>query len=279
MTVNELDRLYAGVDDDDGAVQEAPAGQVRDWEIQHDDARGTKRKKPKASDAAEDLIAETSHGDFTAREALAMLHERWSVDYGRRRSGSAPASADHHAFLPVFYLDMFSIVGRPMRAITSEGTFRANVTFTLRHWQAPYESKHAASCIPFDLTNRTFQLGRASTREVWFVVMHPKHPEGRRHDGDDGSDDDADGDAPRRRNTRDVRANSALRTHHAEALAGYIKKVFRHGDLLGEGVEESWQLGGQDWKNMCLAKWSVFQRVFMERWQQFVGDCDEDGFF
>lgn len=37
---------------------------------------------------------------------------------------------------------------------------------------------------------------------------------------------------------------ATLRSHHAQALASYIKDIFLSGELLGERVEPSWKLDG-----------------------------------
>ncbi|KAJ6436869.1 MHYT domain signaling protein [Purpureocillium lavendulum] len=80
------------------------------------------------------------------------------MDYGRRSSGSKPASASDE-YYPLFHLDMISIVGCPLQPITNRSGFFDNVTFTFQHWQSSYSSKHAASSLPFDLAHRTFRLG------------------------------------------------------------------------------------------------------------------------
>lgn len=84
-------------------------------------------------------MARIAAADFDAAQALAMFQRRFTMDYGRRASGSKPASKDDEYF-PVFRLDMISIVGRPMRAVTNRSGFFDNVNFTFCSWQAPYSS-------------------------------------------------------------------------------------------------------------------------------------------
>src|SRR5436189_3915853 len=55
----------------------------------------------------------------------------------------------------------------------------------------------------------------------------------------------------------------SLLTHHAEAMASQIKKVFTNPDLLGEGVEPSWKLGGRRATKIASNKWTRFQEIFV----------------
>ena len=214
-------------------------------------------------------MARTNAADFDAAQALSMFQRRFTMDYGRRASGSKPASAND-SYFPVFHLDMISVVGCPLRPITKRSAFFDNVTFTLLHWQAPYSSKHAASSLPFELTQRTFRLATGASRELWFIVMHPVEAE---------VTEFAESRAERRRRQKEVGRRSALQRHHAEALAMYIKEVFLHGQLLGEGVELSWKLNDRRSQNIAFEKWSVFQTIFMERWSSFVERHTYDPFW
>ena len=185
------------------------------------------------------------------------------MNYGGRKTGSRPAKSED-GYYPIFHLDMMSVVRRPLRAITKEGGFFDNVTFTLQRWQAPYNSKHVISSLPFILTNRTFRLATGASREVWFIVMHPKEAEMV----------ELGGGRPQRRGKGAKTASlsehgSCLRRHHAEALASYIKDLFLDGQLLGEGVEPSWKLNGSQSQTLSYEKWSVFQELFVEGWQGF----------
>ncbi|KAL6405471.1 hypothetical protein AUP68_11227 [Ilyonectria robusta] len=116
--------------------------------------------------------------------------------------------------------------------------------------------------MPFDLTDRTFRLATGATREIWFLVMHSVRPAatGRPH--------------------RDAsRHGSAVAKHHAEPLASYIKSVFLTGELLGEGIEPSWALGGQQSQTITYNKWTAFQEIFMEGWADFVAQNAHEPFW
>ena len=212
-----------------------------------------------------DFLQRTMADDFDAAQALGILQHRYTMDYSQRSSGSKPASTADE-YYPVFYLDMISIVGQPLLSIIHRSSFFDNVTFTLHRWQAPYSSKHAVSSLPFELAHRTFRLATGASRENWFVVMHPVRAEAlelrtkRERGGGSGG-------------------RSAMRRHHAEVLAGYIKGVFLDGALLGEGVEPLWTLGGQQSQNISFEKWSVFQTKFMQGWPGFMEVYRYDGFW
>lgn len=211
---------------------------------------------------AEELLLRTMADDFNAAQALDMLQHRYTVDYGRRSSGSKPASqADE--YYPTFHLDMISVVGQPLRPIVHRSSFFDNVDFTFRHWQARYSSKHAVSSLPFELTNRTFRLATGASRELWFVVMHPLRPEALELPTPRAA-------ARSRGHLAGSRERSAMRRHHAEALAEYIKDLFLDGALIGEGVEPSWALGDRRSQNISFEKWSEFQALFMDKWPAFA---------
>ncbi|KAH7302886.1 hypothetical protein B0I35DRAFT_365854, partial [Stachybotrys elegans] len=125
---------------------------------------------------AEEFIARTMAADFDAAQALDMLQHGYTIDYGRQSAGSEPASTTDE-YYPTFHLDMISVVGKPLHAITNQSFFFDNVTFTQQHWAAPYSSTHAISILPFELTNRTFRLATGPSHELWFIVMHLTQPE------------------------------------------------------------------------------------------------------
>ncbi|KAG6108615.1 hypothetical protein E4U13_006377 [Claviceps humidiphila] len=199
---------------------------------------------------------------FSASQALGMLQESYCMNYGRQQYGSKPTSETDDYF-PRFYLDMWSLVGLPLRSVVLEGSSFDNVTFTLQYWQASYSSKHANSSLSFELTGRTFRLATGSAREVWFVVMHPVEAEMTELPGSHRTGNG-------RHRQADTGERSAMRKDHAEALAIYIKQIFQEGALLGEGVEPSWTLGDGRSQNMTLQKWSLFQMLFMEKWSTFA---------
>ncbi|CAM1503465.1 Fc.00g082410.m01.CDS01 [Cosmosporella sp. VM-42] len=154
-------------------------------------------------------------------------------------------------------------MGCPLKAITKRSErFFDNVTISFQKWSAPYSSKHGPK-LPFDLAYRTFRLATGATREIWFIVMHPVRPNatGRPRRG-----------APSAHGT-------ALAKHEAEPLASYIKSVFLSGELLGEGIEPSWTLGGQQSQSITHNKWTAFQELFMDGWGDFVERYSHDPFW
>ncbi|KFA80281.1 hypothetical protein S40288_10266 [Stachybotrys chartarum IBT 40288] len=221
------------------------------------------------SGATEEFIARTTAADFDATQALDMLQHRYTIDYGQRSAGSKPASTADE-YYPTFHLDMISVVGKPLHAITNQSSFFDNVTFTLQHWAAPYSSMHAISSLPFTLLNRTFRLATGASREIWFIVMHPIQQEPSELPGSH---------AGRRVGSRADGRRSGLRKDHAEALSSYIKDIFLDGALLGEGIEPCWTLGERRSQNITFEKWSMFQELFMERWHIFVDIHAHDQFW
>jgi hypothetical protein len=200
-----------------------------------------------------------------------MIHRRYTLDYGSRKARSRPASLTD-AFIPTFFLDYISIVGRPRRPITKSNrqvlnNFPIEVTFA--RWSAPYSGKHLYD-LPFDLQHRTFRIGKAATRGTWFVVMHPISPAMSRLPF-------SRGEALKRK--MKAAESSAMQTHHAQALAAYITSVFLSADLIGEGIEPSWTLGNPTVKEIDSNKWVSFQVCFMENWDAFVEQYAFDKFW
>jgi len=191
------------------------------------------------------------------------------MDYGSAGCGARRAG-DEDYYYPLFHLDMLSVIGRPLRVLSRQGGFFDNVTFSLQHWASPYNSKHVTGSLPFDLQHRTFRLGVAASRELWFLVMHPaggricELPSSRAKD---------------RRRKEDARRSSAMQRHHAEALASYITELFLQPDLVGEGVEPSWTLFRRQSKDLSYRKWLVFQELFVEQWRGFVEAHAHDEFW
>jgi len=201
-------------------------------------------------------------------QALELLHRLYTIDYGSRQAGSAAASAED-LYFPVFFLDFIGIVGKPLMPLTRpNGRFFDNVTITFKDWHVPYPAKHHYK-IPFDLAHRTFRLATAATRETWYIVMHPIVAP-------------AVELLPRRRRlekqTKSSHA-SALRPHHAQALATHIKAVFQSGDLVGERVEPSWKLGSPECQTLTGTKWTTFQEKFVEEWPEHVARHSYDPFW
>ncbi|KAJ9415745.1 hypothetical protein QL093DRAFT_2568886 [Fusarium oxysporum] len=171
-----------------------------------------------------------------------------------RRLGSKPASEDDD-YYPVFRLDFVSIVGLPRRPICRPSHFFDNITISFRHWSAPYVAKHAQG-IDFDLSGRTFRVATGATREAWFIVMHPNQRT-------------AGANNPRRRHDA-THTRTALVQGRALMLASYIKDIFLRGELLGEGVEPRWALGGKETQMIAFDKWVIFQTLFMDGWTGFL---------
>ena len=217
----------------------------------------------------EDLIKITNSPCFNGGQAIEMLQLLYTIDYGSRKAGSKAAAVGDE-YYPTFFLDLLIIIGRPLKPITQlNDRFFDNVTITFKNWRASYSSKHVHG-LPFDLEHRTFRLATAATREAWYIVMHPTAstitdlPSSRRE---------------RRKRLEKSSQSSALQLHHAHFLAGYIKRVFLIGELLGEGVEPSWTLNGSHVQNITFNKWTVFQNRFMEEWDSFVQEYSCDNFW
>lgn len=206
---------------------------------------------------------------FDGKEAVEMLQRLYTMDYGSRKAGSRPPSPvdDFHR---VFFLDFISIIGFPLKVITRRNDrFFDNVIVSFKHWQAPYSAKHVDS-LAFELENRTFRLASAATREVWYIVMHPiitpvtKLAHSRQE---------------HRKRLKKSMQSSAMQHHHAKFLAAYIKQVFLAGDLLGEGIEPSWTLGGGNSTTVQFNKWTIFQQLFMDGWIEFIEEYSTDPFW
>ena len=200
--------------------------------------------------------------------ALDLMRRRLTINYGAKSAGSRPAKAD--GFDLTFYLDYISIIGQPLKAITRESThFFDNYTLSFQHWNVSYKGKHLYG-LPFDLRHRTFRIATASTREAWFIVMHPiaghvtELPPSK---------------SEQKRRMKRSAKSSALLHHHAEGLASQIATVFNNPDLLGEGVEPAWKLGSNRSTNVTSGKWLRFQEIFMDEWANFASQHTFDPFW
>jgi hypothetical protein len=198
-----------------------------------------------------------------------MFQRRYTIDYGRKASGSRPANPEDRYF-PIFHLDMIGIVGRPLRPITRRSGFFDNVTFTLRYWYSSYAGKHVSANLPFDFRNRTFRIATAASRETWFIVMHPIQSQ---------MDDLSGSHGQRRQRQKASRQSSAVERSHAKALAEYIIEIFTDGELLGEGVEPSWGLNDRRTSSLSYDKWTTFQTLFMKNWKTFSENHAYDRFW
>ncbi|KAG7402837.1 hypothetical protein Forpe1208_v016711 [Fusarium oxysporum f. sp. rapae] len=261
-----VDELYT----DDGDLDEhgvsitaieAQAVNKNDFKIDH--SQGSFRMKP------EDFIARASAPDFDAAQALEMFQRRYTIDYGRKTSGSRAANPEDR-YYPIFHLDMIGIVGRPLRPITRRSGFFDNVTFTLRYWSSSYAGKHVSTNLPFDIRNRTFRIATAASREIWFIVMHPIQSQ---------IDDLSGSHGQRRKRQKASRRSSAVEKNHAKVLAEYIIEIFTDGELLGEGVEPSWGLNDRRTSSLSYDKWTIFQTLFMKNWRTFSENHAYDRFW
>ena len=124
--------------------------------------------------AADAFLRRSTAPDLSSTQALGWLQQKHTFDFGSPAAGSRECKADD-ALVPTFYLDMIAIVGRPMKPIVhSSPRIFDNVTISLQHWAAPYRAKHIQGGIGFDLRHRTFRIASSSSRESWFIVMHPR---------------------------------------------------------------------------------------------------------
>lgn len=203
---------------------------------------------------ADEFIAETNDEAFNGIRALDLLQRRVVLDYGSKKTGSKPAS-EVDEYYPAFRLDFVSVVGLPGRPICRSSHFFDNITISFRHWSASYSAKHVQG-IDFDLSGRTFRIATGATREAWFIVMHPNQRA-------------AGANNPRRRNDT-THTRTALVQGRALVLASYIKDIFLQGELLDEGVEPRWALGGKDTQMIAFDKWVTFQTLFMDGWTGFL---------
>lgn len=225
------------------------------------------------SSAAYEFIKETvvEAENYSARDALHHLQTRFTMDYSDPGGiGSRPASVDDEITLS-FYLDMISIIGVPLKPILIGGAIFDNIEFSFQNWSAPYSSKHALGKIHFDLRHRTFRLGKASSRETWYVVMHPR----------DLEMDDLERSATERSHRRAQSAkHSAMLNHHAKIMAAFIKSVFSSEGLCQcSGVDASWGLNKSNKRQINHTDWTIFQEKFMEKWPEFIQDYTHDSFW
>ncbi|KAK1973871.1 hypothetical protein LZ30DRAFT_694734 [Colletotrichum cereale] len=235
-----------GDDEDDNA--RGPVRPSQRWAVQH----STGHHRLQASRFIERVLAE----DFGPADALKMMQEKHTIDFGSRRAGGTKARLSD-GFFPQFHLDFFSVVGKPGRPISRRhGPMLDNITVSFQRWSAPYGAKHVSG-IPFDMTGRTFRIAQAATRETWFIVMHPVT-------GEMSELPRSTADARRRREQAGERSGMPMPL--ARELASYITGIFQTPGLLGEGVEPSWRPGGPETQRIDSRLWTTFQERFMEGW-------------
>ncbi|KAH9225256.1 hypothetical protein K456DRAFT_1852614, partial [Colletotrichum gloeosporioides 23] len=215
------------------------------------------------------FIQRVLSSEFEPSDALAMLQEKHTIDFGSKHAGSAQAKPSD-SFFPEFFLDFQSIVGKPGRPISSsDSPIFDNITVSFQRWAQPYGAKHVSG-IPFDIAGRTFRIAQAATREVWFIVMHPISGE-----VTELPRSAADG----RRRREQAGEKSGMSTTRARELAAYITGVFRSAELLGEGVESCWRPGSRHSQRISSSKWTIFQNKFMDGWAAWAGTHDGDSFW
>lgn len=150
-----------------------------------------------------------------------------------------------------------------MRPISKPSShFFDNIEVSLRTWHSTYSNKHSPS-LPFAMAGRTFRLATASSREHWYIVMHPNSS---------NENSNTTWQQPQTQST-------ALARHHAEAITSHIRDVFSGPGLSGLGINNQWTLGGERNKKISMADWRLFQTMFVEKWSQFVGRYAYDAFW
>jgi hypothetical protein len=181
-----------------------------------------------------------------------MIQEPKTIDFGAQ-DGKARATRERDVFVPLFYLDFISIIGKPMQPIMkADAPFFDNITVSFAQWLAPYAAKRTAG-IPFNMEGRTFRIAHAGTREIWFLVMHPA----------------ANSPEPRNKTTS-IGHNTSMTRAHAQQLASYITALFQQPELLGQGVEPSWRPGSGASQQMNTSVWTQFQHHFMTGWAEWA---------
>jgi hypothetical protein len=212
-------------DDDDEVIYDSPAQDIvfnvdaaaDSFRIDH--TRGKHRLHANA------FLRRITAAGFSGTQAIGMLQHAYTFDFGSRAARSRHCK-EEDGLIPTFHLDMIAIVGRPMKPIVRcSARFFDNVTLSFAHWRAPYRAKHVEGGIGFDLCHRTFRIACGASREVWYIVMHPRLAISEFE--------------PSRAQVEASIRNSALEEKNARFLAEYIKEVFLAEDLVGEGVEAS----------------------------------------
>ncbi|KAJ0360294.1 hypothetical protein COL26b_014121 [Colletotrichum chrysophilum] len=258
---DEDEYLHGGPAYHDGNTEGEEEPPTKRWKVDHSSGHH-KFRVPQ-------FVQRVLGSGFEPSDALDMLQQKHTIDFGSKNAGSAQAKPTD-GFFPEFFLDFLSIVGKPGRPISSDdGPIFDNVTISFQRWAKPYGAKHVSG-IPFDITGRTFRIAQAATREVWFIVMHPMSGE---------VTELPRSAADRRRRREQAGENSGLPKPLAQKLATYITRVFRSAELLGEGVEDSWYPGGPHSQRITTTKWTIFQKQFMDGWAAWAGTHDPGSFW
>lgn len=200
---------------------------------------------------------------FTGKKAIEMLHRQVNLDYGSTKAYESESVRASDTIIPEFYLDYICVVGLPMKAISRQSShFFDNVEVSLRAWHSTYSNKHSPS-LPFPIAGRTFRIATASSREHWYIVMHPKP----------GSSTGRSAGQPAQTQV------TALARHHADAMVSHIRDIFAGSGLSGLGINDQWTLGSERNKKISMADWGLFQTTFMERWELFAERYSYDTFW
>ncbi|KAF5503929.1 hypothetical protein CGCF413_v004072 [Colletotrichum fructicola] len=207
------------------------------------------------------FISKVLSDTFEPADALNMLQVKHTIDFGARSAGATQAKAAD-TFIPQFFLDFFSIVGKPGRPITRRSApLLDNVIVSFERYGAPYSTKHVGGVL-FNMTGRTFRIAQAGTREVWFIVMHPLAGSSTQSTTSAGYSQQE----PQQQSS----SKSGMPIGLARELASYITSIFQSSQLLGEGVDTCWRPGGKDSQRISSAQWYIFQTQFMNGWAAWV---------
>ncbi|HEX9331582.1 MAG TPA: hypothetical protein VF896_06825 [Anaerolineales bacterium] len=199
----------------------------------------------------------TQRHEFGSNEALALLQQRHTIDYGSHKNGSRRIKESDRIHRD-FFIDYFHIVGRPMRPICHPELHSLRVDVCFKSWSASYTAKHYSG-LTFELSHRTFRLGSCDG-SPWFIVMHPKSQLNVKAGG----------------NTR----RTAVEKYHALELCRYIKECFRNQTVFSEvRIEESWNLSTSTSQSLTWETFSKFQKVFMDNWSGFIDQHKHDRFW
>ncbi|KAE9567470.1 hypothetical protein CGMCC3_g16412 [Colletotrichum fructicola] len=107
--------MWPSEDEDNEGEDGGARGTSREtqrWAIDH----STSHHRLQAARFIQRVLAK----DFESTDALKMMQEKHTIDFGSRRAGCTQARPSD-GFFPQFYLDFFSVVGKPGRPISRHG--------------------------------------------------------------------------------------------------------------------------------------------------------------
>lgn len=194
----------------------------------------------------------TNSDDWSFARAQDMLHTCYALDY------SSHAPPETPEIVPTFHLDYVSIRGRPYRPITRRGSVFESVTMIFNKWQTPFSNKHEH--VTFDMTHTTFFLGKASTRESYFLVLAPTHVETRA----------LPATAADFRSQAAMVKRSPVRRDHAAEIHRFLIEIFLQTPALAtERVQPSWTLATADAAQLTQDKWQILQQTMLDTWDDY----------